>query len=863
MRFYRALLHLYPTSFRNEYGDEMAGVFAQRRRDSANAVSGAILWIAVFFEILFNAIAVHFDILSQDLRYAFRTLAHAPGFTATAIVVGGLGVGATTATFTMVDHVLIRPLPFADPDRLVKVAEGNSAAGYSWSDLSPANFRDFQQRNRSFVSLGAYQASLSLNLAGEGDPQRIDGSAVGPEIFPLLGVQPLLGRSFTADDDRDGAPGTVMLSFNLWQGLFGGDPSVLGRKLLLDDRPCTVIGVMPRDFNFPTRAARLWMPLQLPPQVFENRRNTFLYGIGRLKPGVEFQTARADLKAIASQLAQEFPKELASMTAGAVLLRDELSEQSKTMLKALLAASACVLLIAVTNLANLLLARAMNRRRELAVRSAMGAGSERLIRQMLTESLLIALAGGTLGVVIAVSALPLLVRLIPVSLPIAQLPTVDLRVLGFALLVTCATGIGFGVMPALRARRGGDLTGLRDGARSGGGRREWVRSVLVAAEVTGSVVLLVSAGLLIRALWKVQAVDPGFRPDNVLTLRTSLPMPKYRTVENRQPFYSHVLSEARSLPGVTGAAYISFLPMVMRGGIWPVDIKSRPQDEANRQTVSIRYVTPGFFSTMGIPLRMGRDVAESDTRESSMVALVSDSFVKRYWPGEAPVGRQINVANFDRTVIGVVGEIRVRGLERNSEPQVYLSYKQAERVSPFYAPKDLVVRSAGDAAALAPALRRIIKEADPAQPVSDVRLMNEIVEGETATRTVQVRVLGAFALVAFLLAAIGIHGLLAFAVSSRSQEIGVRIALGARPGDILSMILREGVLLAAAGIVIGAGLAYGAGRAMQSLLAGVNPADFATFGAAIALALVMTLVGSLLPAVRAVRIDPLNALRAD
>jgi predicted permease len=863
MRLYRALLHLYPSSFRNEYGDEMAAVFAQRRRDAANAMSGAILWVAVFFEIVFNALAVHFDILSQDLRYACRTLARAPGFTATAIVVGAVGVGATTATFTMVDHVLIRPLPFADPDRLVKVAEGNSAAGYSWSDLSPANFRDFQQRNRSFISMGAFQGSVSLNLAGEGDPQRIDGSAVGAEVFPVLGVQPLLGRYFTADDDRFGAAGTVVLSFTLWQGLFGGDPSVLGRRLLLDERPCTVIGVMPRDFNFPSRTARLWTPLQLSPQSFENRRSTYLYGIGRLKPGVAFETAEADLKTIASQLAQEFPKELANMTSAATLLRDELSDQSKTMLKALLAASACVLLIAVTNLANLLLARAMNRRRELAVRAAMGAGSERLIRQMLTESLLLALAGGALGVVIAVSALPLLVRLIPVSLPIAQLPTVDLRVLGFALLVTCATGIGFGVMPALRARRGGDLTGLRDGARSGGGRREWVRSVLVAAEVTGSVVLLVSAGLLIRALWKVQSVDPGFRPDNVLTLRTSLPIPKYWTIENRQPFYSHVLSEARSLPGVTGAAYISFLPMVMRGGIWPVEIKSRPQDEANRQTVSIRYVTPGYFSVMGIPLRMGRDVAESDTRESSMIALVSDSFVKRYWPGEDPVGRQINVANFDRTVIGVVGEIRVRGLERNSEPQVYLSYKQAERVHPFYAPKDLVVRSAGDAAALAPALRRIIKAADPAQPVSDVRLMNEIVEGETATRTVQVRVLGAFALVAFLLAAIGIHGLLAFAVSSRSQEIGVRIALGARPGDILSMILREGLLLAVAGIVIGAGLAYGAGRAMQSLLAGVNPADLATFGAAIALALVMTLVGSLLPAVRAVRIDPLNALRAD
>jgi len=862
MRFYRALLHLYPTSFRNEYGDEMAAVFAQRRRDAANALSEAFLWIGVCFEILFNALAVHFDILNQDLRYAFRTLAHAPGFTATAIVVGALGVGATTATFTMVDHVLLRPLPFADPSRLVKVAEGNSAAGYSFSDLSPANYRDFQQKSTSFSAMGAYRG-LSVNLAGEGEPRRVDGASLSAEILPVLGIAPLVGRYFTADDDREGAAGTVVLSFSMWQDLFAGDVAALGRKLLLDDQPYTVIGVMPREFKFPSRAARLWTPLQLGPGAFEDRRNTYLYGVGRLKPGVSIETAVADLRTIAAQLAHAFPRELGNMTAAAVFLRDELSEQAKTMLKALLAASACVLLIAVTNLANLLLARAMNRRKELAVRAAMGAGSERLIRQMLTESLLLALAGGILGVAIAVSALPLLVRLIPVSLPISQLPTVDLRILGFALLVTCATGIGFGVIPALRARRGGNSHDLRDGARSGGGRREWIRSVLVTAEVTGSVVLLVSAGLLIRALWKVRSIDPGFRADNVLTLRTSLPMPKYSRLESRQPFYSRVLTEAKALPGVTGAAYISFLPMVMRGGIWPVDIKSKPQEEANRQTASLRFVTPGFFTVMGIPLRLGRDVAESDTRDAPLVALVSDSFVRRYWPGENPIGRQINFGNFDRTVIGVVGEVRVRGLERSSEPQVYLSYRQPDGVSTWFAPKDLVLRSSGDPASLAPALRRIVRDADPSQPVSEVRLLTNIVDNETATRSVQVRVLGAFALVAFLLAAIGIHGLLAFAVSSRSQEIGVRIALGARPGDILSMILREGVLLAAAGIVIGAGLAYGAGRAMQSLLAGVNPGDLETFGAAIALALVMTLVGSLLPAVRAVRIDPLNALRAD
>jgi predicted permease len=390
-----------------------------------------------------------------------------------------------------------------------------------------------------------------------------------------------------------------------------------------------------------------------------------------------------------------------------------------------------------------------------------------------------------------------------------------------------------------------------------------VRSLLVAAEVTGSVVLLVSAGLLIRALWRIQAVDPGFRPEHVLTLRTSLPMPKYQRATDRQPFYTHVLSEAQRLPGVAGAAYISFLPIVMRGGIWPVDIKSRPVEPANRQTASLRFVTPGFFSVMGIPVRAGRDVAESDTLNAPYVAVVSEAFVCRYFPNEDPLGRQINFGNNDRSIVGVVGDIRVRGLERNSEPQIYLAYQQPNGVSPWYAPKDLVLRASGDATMLAPLVRRIVSEADPVQPVSDVRLLTDIVDGETATRAVQVRVLGAFALVAFLLAAIGIHGLLAFAVSSRSQEIGVRIALGARTGDILSMILREGLVLAAAGIGAGAGLAYLAGRALQSLLAGVSPGDVSTYSAAIGLAFVMTLAGSFLPALRAVRVDPLSALRAD
>ena len=415
-------------------------------------------------------------------------------------------------------------------------------------------------------------------------------------------------------------------------------------------------------------------------------------------------------------------------------------------------AALCVLLIACANLANLLLARALARQKELAVRAAMGAGRERLVRQLVTESLVLAALGGGLGVLAAVAAVPLLARLVPSSLPIAQAPSVDLRVLIFAALLTGLTGVGFGVFPALRASGGADLSGLREGARAGGGRKERLRSALVIVEVMASVVLLVSAGLLMRALWRIEATDPGFHADGVLTLRTALPMPKYAATARRTQFYTRVLSDARALPGVSAAAYISFLPMVMRGGIWPVAINGQPLDltrGGEAHTASMRFVTPGFFAALGIPLDRGRDVSESDTIDRPFAAVVSESFVRRYWPDQDPLGRHFQFAFHDRMVVGVVGDIRVRGLERNSEPQVYLAYKQdPDGGFTFYGPQDLVVRSSASTAALLPALRRIIRAADPQQPVSDVRTMAQIVEEETASRSAQVRVLGVFAAIA-------------------------------------------------------------------------------------------------------------------
>jgi putative ABC transport system permease protein len=778
------------------------------------------------------------------------------------ILVAGLGIGATTAVFTITDHVLLRPLPFADAERLVKLWE--SPPGYTQMELSPPNYRDWKEMSTSFETMGAYRG-LSVNLVGEGQPERLEGAAVTADLLPMLGVQPALGRLFTAEDDREGVQSTLLLSYSLWQGLFGGDRGVLDKKVLLDNAPYTIIGVLPRDFHFPRRDVEIWAPMQFTPQDFgglEARNNNFLDVVAKLRRGVSLRQAQEEMRLIASQLEREYPKENERVGATVKLLHDEVSSQSRLLLTVLFAAAACVLLIACTNLANLLLVRALARQKELAVRASLGAGRERLVRQLLTESLTLAALGGVCGVLVAKLALPLLMRLVPQSLPIPE-PGIDLRVLLFAVSLTVLTGLAFGIVPALRACGGAGAAGLREGSRSGvGGRKERLRAALVILEVTASVVLLVTGGLLIRALWTIQAVDPGFRAEGVLTLRTSLPIPKYEQTARREQFYTRVLSDVRALPGVESASYISFLPMTLRGGIWPVSVGGEVVTRSENQTASLRYVEPDFFQTLEIPIRMGRDVNETDTRESLYVAVVSESFARRYWPGANPLGQRFQFAFKERTVVGVVGNIRVRGLERDSEPQVYLPDQQVDDSwLTWYAPKDLVVRSASAPEALLPAIRRSIQNADPEQPISDVRPLADIVEADTAPRQAQVRVLGAFAALAFLLAAIGIHGLLSFTVSQRTQEIGVRMALGAQRFNILAMVLRESFALAAAGVVCGVACGYAAGRAMEALLAGVTPADTSIFCAAVALSLGMTMLGSFIPSLRAVRVDPASVIR--
>jgi putative ABC transport system permease protein len=863
---YRLLLRLYPASFRAEYGREMVGVFVQRYRRQSTAGERAAFWVETIRDVISNAPAIHWDILRQDLRGTTRTISRTPGFSITVMLVAALGIGATTAAFSLADHVLIRPLPFPEPNRVVKLWQDQSAFGYARMELSPPNFRDWRRESTSFDGMAAYQGGNSLFLPdSSGLLARVDGATTVGDVFGVLRVRPVLGRTLNDDDDRPGAPVVILLSDDLWRTRFNADPAIVGQTIAFADMPRTVIGVMPPSISFPNRNVTYWVSMRLPPAAYadDQRANFILNAIARLKPGVSSEAAGAELNVIARRLAAAFPRTNSNSGAVVLTLRDELTPQARLLLWGLVAAAVALLLIACTNLANLLLSKSLARQRELAVRSALGAGRHRLVRQTLTETLTLAGAGGAIGIMLAIVAVPFVARLVPTNLPIEETPSLDFRMIAAALIATLATAAGVGVIPAMRVGRHSDAGALREGARAGTSRRtERMRSVLVVAEIAASIALLVSTGLLVRALLKVQQTEPGFRADGVLTMRITLPSARYRDASRRLPFYDGTLSEVRALPGVTSASYITWLPMVMRGGIWPVSVDGNVVDEATAPRASFRQVTPGFFATMETPITRGRDFNDNDGPESLLVAMVSESFVQRHWPDRDPIGRPLTLGGRERTVVGVAGDIRVRGLERESEPQVYIPATQGQPFGGYY-PRELVVRSSVPPASLTPAIRAIITRADPEMPIADVRTLRDIVDGETAPRRVQVNVLASFAAIAFLLAAIGLHGLLSFNVSSRAREIGVRMALGARRESIVGMIVKDAVGLAVVGVVVGAALAFAAGRGMQALLAGVSPLDPVSFAGAVLLAAVMTLAGTILPTLRAVAVDPIAVIRTE
>jgi predicted permease len=835
--FYRALLRLYPAAFRAEYGEELCDVFAEQTRGRSPLRSIA----AAIADVVPNALAAHFDILRQDLRFASRTLRRAPGFALTAIAIVALGIGANTAAFSLADFVLLRPLPFPDSDRLIRLWSATDGSGPN--DVSPANYRDWKAMSTSFSGMGAYSHG-QLNLVGHGAPVRLGAVRVTPDLMPIIGVKPFLGSLITPQNSGQGD--TAVLSHALWRTQFGSDANVVGQVVRLNGAPYTIVGVMPAGFHFPGRDAELWTSLVFTPQDFEDRDNTFTHIVGRLARGVALEGAQAEMNTIAARLEQQYPDTNKDLGIFMYRLRDQIGRRQRLLVLALCGAALCILLLACANLASLLLARGVSRSRELSIRTALGAGRDRLVRQLFTESILLALLGGAAGVFIAWAGLPFLAHLVPPTLPIQETPSIDLRVLAFAAALIGITGLGFGIVPALRKP---------DSAR------HRLRSALVIVEVTCSIVLLISSGLLMRAIWRIQSISPGFRTEGVVTMKTALPLPKYSTVAARERFYKEVLDGVRALPGVQSAAFVTGLPMVRTGGIWGVEVPGAPESDDNG--ASLRFVTPGYFATLGIPLLRGRDIDERDTQNRRpYAAVISESAAKRHWPNQDPIGRTFKFALQDRVVVGVVGDVKVRGLERNNEPQVYVASGQIDdNAITGYIPNDLVIKSGRPLEQWLPAVRQIVANADREQPISDIRLLADIVAGDTAPRRVQVRILAILAAIALLIAGVGIHGLLSFAVAQRTKEIGIRRALGAEARGIVSMVLREGLRLAVAGAVIGVIVAVLVARAIGALLFGVPPADPQTIVIALALCMITAVIGCLRPALRAARVDPMTALR--
>jgi len=803
------------------------------------------------------------EILVQDLRYAVRSIARAPGFAAAAILVTALGVGANAATFSVADFVLLRPLPYTDSDSLVGLCEG-PRNGRGWgcmNQLSPANYRDVATVTTTLSALGLFQRT-ELNLVGHGEPVRVPAARVTTDVLPLLGVPPSIGRGFDADAGSAGDARTAVIGFDLWQSHFGGDRNVLGTVLTMDDAPYVVIGVMPRQFRFPSEDVQVWVPIILREADFEGRRNRAFEGVGRLRPGVTFEQASSEMTAIAARLALEYPATNAETGFSFFRWRDLVLPQSRTLLLALCGASLCLLLLTCASLASLLMARAASRERELAVRAALGAGRERLVRQMLTESVLLSMIGGAAGALTGVIVLPLLAVLVPPTLPLAAQPTMDWRVLAFTSALSALTGLGFGLVPALRVGGRTGFAALRAGARAG--HRTAVRKVLLTIEVAVSVALLIASGLLIRAMWRVQAVDPGFTAGAVLTMQTDLPSPRYDDPLRRSEFYRRILDGVRALPGVESAAFTSGLPLVMTAGLTRVVVSGDQERFDDTQNASFRLVTPQFFSTLRIPLRAGREVSETDTLDRPLVAVVSESLARRHWPNVDPIGRTFATRGQTRTVVGVVGDITVRGLERRSEPQLYVPADQPPNpLGAAYHPKDLVVRLSREDGRLTGAIRDIVRRVDPNQPVSNVRMLTEVVGNQTGTRRAQLRVLVALAVAALLITAAGIHGLLGFMVAQRDREIGVRLALGAERSSVARMIVSEGVRIAMIGVGLGTLVAYATARAMSTLLFGVPPNDLVTISLVALVCLVMTVAAAARPAMRAAAIQPMAALRAD
>ncbi len=802
----------------------------------------------------------------KDARCALRVLRRSPAFTAAAVLTLALGIGANTAIFSVIDATLLRPLPYPQPDRIVTVY-GRSPSG-EIEDLSPATFLDFQRQSRGFSHLAGVR-QWPFNVSGQDRPERVAGAVVTPDFFAVFGVQARLGRSLTAELDRPGAPRTVVLSYALWHRRYGGSPDVLGRRIVLDGEPRTVVGVMPPQFQYPPEcelwtAARFAVPEHvLRPELDQSniRDSHYFDTIGRLGVGVSLAQARAESEAIARRLRKQYGTEEEAAGAALVTLHEDLVGATRPALLVLVGAVALLLLIACANVANILLARGAARQKEIAVRAALGAGRARLVRQFLTESVLLSFGGGSLGTAFAYLGLPALRALVPED--VAARPALDLRILAFTLAVSLACGILFGILPAFQLS-GAALDGmLKEGSRgsSSGMRAHRTRRILAASEVALAAVLLVGAGLLIRSFGRMLAVDEGFRPEHVLSLRLSLSQARYPGAADRARFVDRTLQSIASVAGVDSAAMISRLPLSAGGSTRSVDIKGRvssPDDPAPDYLV----ISPGYFHSMGIRLLGGRAFTERDDISAPPVVIVNQAMARYFWPGRNPIGDFVTVGGCGKEnewcqVVGVVDDVHQQGLDKTPRPAVYVPY--ARDPWPFMA---FVVRTRLEPASAAPAVQAAIHSIDKDQPVYGVRTMDEVVAASRSPRRLRTLLLSVFAGLALALACVGIYGVLAYLAAERAHEIGIRMALGAGKSDVLKLIVGEGLKLAVAGLAAGLVLAAGLGRFLSGILFGVGATDLPTFAAVSGLLVLLAAAASYVPAWRATRVDPLISLRA-
>lgn len=802
----------------------------------------------------------------QDLRYSLRMLAKKPAFTLIAVTTLALGIGANTAIFSVVNAVLLRPLPYSDPAALVQIAAANPQRGITEGAFSFKRFVEMREGNESLSSIAVYTGD-SFTLTGVDEPELLNAVRASASLLSILGVKPALGRDFLSDEDTPAGDRAVLISHGFWQRRFDNDPQVLGKSLALDGRSFTIIGVMPPNFNFPFSDVDLWTTKveeigRLTPEQVRGGAG-YLIGIARLKRGVELRQAEQELTARSVNYQGQNPSMIDAdpgATIGVVRLQDRVTQNIRPALLALFGAVGCVLLIACANVANLLLARSAGRNKEMAVRVALGAGRGRIIRQLLTESLLLAGLGGVLGIWLAWWGLSGLLAFAGDNIPRTSEVRLDGFVLGFSLFVTMLTGLAFGLVPALKASRPDLIETLKAAGRSNvqGFSRNRTSSLLLITEVAFSLVLLVGAGLLIRSFINLQQVQLGFNPHNLLTLRLALSPTKYPEERQKTAFYEQVRERVAALPGVESAAFTLQLP-VNSSLLTPILAEGQPAANlAERPLVALITASPDYFQTINVPLRQGRFFTEQDGEQAPPVAVVNEQTARRFWPNENPLGKRVVVGRQTtaREIIGVVGDVRALGLTAESREQIFLPYAQWQ-----WSRMNLVVRTPGDPMTLTEPVRRAVLAVDKDQPITDIQTMEQNIAGWVAQPRLTMWLFSVFAGVALLLAAIGLYGVMSYSVTQRTNEIGIRMALGARTTDVLKLVVWHGMKLALIGVASGLLVSYALTRLMSNLLFGVNAHDPVTFGLLSLLLTIVALLACYLPARKATKVDPMLALR--